>query len=106
MTEEAWQELKDKKAAPKQNKYLNNAAFAENRGLSAEGTPAVDGEAAVEEPLIKVTLKARGHSDIKIKVRPVSNHLSPHLSYEHLLISNPEHDIHEDDQRSSTKLQA
>ncbi|THY50153.1 hypothetical protein D6C98_06104 [Aureobasidium pullulans] len=70
VTEEAWQELKDKKAAPKQNKYLNNAAFADNRGLSAEGTPAVDGEAAVEEPLIKVTLKARGHSDIKIKVRP------------------------------------
>ncbi|KAH0128525.1 hypothetical protein KCU67_g16543, partial [Aureobasidium melanogenum] len=34
------------------------------------GTPAVDGEAVVEEPLIKVTLKAKGHSDIKIKVRP------------------------------------
>jgi len=106
VTEEAWQELKDKKAAPKQNKYLNNAAFAENRGLSAEGTPAVDGEAAVEEPLIKVTLKARGHSDIKIKVRPVSNHLSQHLSHKQLLISNTEHDIHENDQRGSTKFQA
>ena len=106
VTEEAWQELKDKKAAPKQNKYLNNAAFAENRGLSAEGTPAVDGEAAVEEPLIKVTLKARGHSDIKIKVRPVSNHLSQHLSHKHLLISNTEHDIHENDQCGSTKFQA
>ncbi|KAG9683799.1 hypothetical protein KCU95_g13127, partial [Aureobasidium melanogenum] len=73
VTDEAWQELKDKKAAkdaPKPNKYLSNAAAANGRGASTEGTPAVDGEAVVEEPLIKVTLKAKGHSDIKIKVRP------------------------------------
>ncbi|KAH0363838.1 hypothetical protein KCU65_g7117, partial [Aureobasidium melanogenum] len=73
VTDEAWQEAKDKKAAkdaPKPNKYLSNAAAAGGRGASTEGTPAVDGEAVVEEPLIKVTLKAKGHSDIKIKVRP------------------------------------
>ncbi|KAI5240429.1 MFS general substrate transporter [Aureobasidium subglaciale] len=71
VTEEAWQELKDKKAAAsKPKKYLSNAAGADGRDGSAEGTPAVDGEAAVEEPLIKITLKAKGHSDIKIKVRP------------------------------------
>ncbi|KAG9659557.1 hypothetical protein KCU98_g6138, partial [Aureobasidium melanogenum] len=73
VTDEAWQELKDKKAAkdaPKPNKYLTNAAAADGRGGSTEGTPAIDGEAVVEEPLIKVTLKAKGHSDIKIKVRP------------------------------------
>ncbi|KAH0268016.1 hypothetical protein KCU91_g9690, partial [Aureobasidium melanogenum] len=73
VTDEAWQELKDEKAAkdaPKPNKYLSNAAAAGGRGGSTEGTPAVDGEAVVEEPLIKVTLKAKGHSDIKIKVRP------------------------------------
>lgn len=74
VTDEAWQELKDRKAAkdaPRPNKYLSNAAAANSRGGSTEGTPAVDGEAVVEEPLIKVTLKAKGHSDIKIKVRPV-----------------------------------
>ncbi|KAG9601032.1 hypothetical protein KCU77_g1462, partial [Aureobasidium melanogenum] len=73
VTDEAWQELKDEKAAkdaPRLNKYLSNAAAAGGRGGSTEGTPAVDGEAVVEEPLIKVTLKAKGHSDIKIKVRP------------------------------------
>ncbi|KAH0378269.1 hypothetical protein KCU84_g1362, partial [Aureobasidium melanogenum] len=73
VTEEAWQELKDEKAAkdaPKPNKYLSNVAAADGRGGSTEGTPAVDDEAVVEEPLIKVTLKAKGHSDIKIKVRP------------------------------------
>ncbi|KAG9721791.1 hypothetical protein KCU73_g14146, partial [Aureobasidium melanogenum] len=73
VTDEAWQGLKDEKAAkdaPKPNKYLSNAAAADGRGGSTEGTPAVDGEAVVEEPLIKVTLKAKGHSDIKIKVRP------------------------------------
>ncbi|CAD0091971.1 unnamed protein product, partial [Aureobasidium vineae] len=76
VTDEAWQQLKDEKAArdaPKQNKYLSNAAAADGRGASTEGTPAVEGEAAVEEPLIKVTLKAKGHSDIKIKVRPMIN---------------------------------
>lgn len=75
VTDEAWQELKAKKAAkdaPKPNKYLSDMAAADSRRASAEGTPAVDGETAVEEPLIKVTLKAKGHSDIKIKVRPVS----------------------------------
>ena len=75
VTDQAWQELKAKKAAkdaPKPNKYLSDMAAADSRRASAEGTPAVDGEAAVEEPLIKVTLKAKGHSDIKIKVRPVS----------------------------------
>ncbi|KAK6002792.1 hypothetical protein QM012_001542 [Aureobasidium pullulans] len=73
VTDEAWQKLKDQKAArdaPKMNKYLSNASAANGRGCSTEGTPAVDGEAVVEEPLIKVTLKAKGHSDIKIKVRP------------------------------------
>ncbi|KAH0042711.1 hypothetical protein KCU78_g719, partial [Aureobasidium melanogenum] len=73
VTDEAWQGLKDEKAAkdaPKPNKYLSNAAAADGRGGSTEGTPAVDGEAVAEEPLIKVTLKAKGHSDIKIKVRP------------------------------------
>lgn len=86
VTDEAWQELKDKKAAkdaPRPNKYLSNAAAANNRGGSTEGTPAVDGEAVVEEPLIKVTLKAKGHSDIKIKVRPVcfiSSISTPHAS--------------------------
>jgi hypothetical protein len=75
VTDETWQELKNQKAArdaPKPNKYLNDLAAADSRHGSTEGTPAVDGEAAVEEPLIKVTLKAKGHSDIKIKVRPVS----------------------------------
>jgi hypothetical protein len=75
VTDEAWQELKNQKAArdaPKPNKCLNDLAAADSRHGSTEGTPAVDGEAAVEEPLIKVTLKAKGHSDIKIKVRPVS----------------------------------
>jgi hypothetical protein len=75
VTDEAWQDLKAKKAArdaPKPNKYLSDMQAADSRRASAEGTPAVDGEAAVEEPLIKVTLKAKGHSDIKIKVRPVS----------------------------------
>jgi hypothetical protein len=74
VTDEAWQGLKDEKAAkdaPKPNRYLSNATAADGRGGSTEGTPAVDGEAVVEEPLIKVTLKAKGHSDIKIKVRPV-----------------------------------
>ncbi|KAI4715273.1 hypothetical protein E4T48_08552 [Aureobasidium sp. EXF-10727] len=73
VTDEAWQQLKDDKVArdaPKQNKYLSHAAAAGGRGVSTEGTPAVEGEAAVEEHLIKVTLKAKGHSDIKIKVRP------------------------------------
>ncbi|KAI4828057.1 hypothetical protein E4T44_09891, partial [Aureobasidium sp. EXF-8845] len=73
VTDEAWQDLKDKKAAkdaPKPNKYLADIAAADSRRGSAEGTPAVDGEAAAEEPLIKITLKAKGHSDIKIKVRP------------------------------------
>lgn len=89
VTDEAWQQLKDDKVArdaPKQNKYLSHAAAAGGRGASSEGTPAVDGEAAVEEPLIKVTLKAKGHSDIKIKVRPVSffSFISSH-AHEHLL---------------------
>ena len=66
------EEKKAAKDAPKPNKYLSDMAAADSRRASAEGTPAVDGEAAVEEPLIKVTLKAKGHSDIKIKVRPVS----------------------------------
>lgn len=73
MTADWLQKLKEEKAAPKPNKYLSNAAAAEGKGRgSADGTPAVDGETAAEEPLIKVTLKAKGHADVKIKVRPVS----------------------------------
>ena len=108
VTDEAWQELKNKKAAkdaPKPNKYLSNAIGADSRGGSTEGTPAVDGEAVVEEPLIKVTLKAKGHSDIKIKVRPVCFIPSLHLGYTYLLLF-AEYDICQDDQCSTTKFQA
>jgi len=90
VTDEAWQELKAKKAAkdaPKPNKYLSDMAAADSRHASAEGTPAVDGEAAAEEPLIKVTLKAKGHSDIKIKVRPVILHPDLALHIDTLLLT-------------------
>jgi hypothetical protein len=73
VTDETWQELKNKKAAPKANKYLSHTAAAQNTARnSAQGTPAVDADTHAEEPLIKITLKAKGYSDIKIKVRPVS----------------------------------
>lgn len=109
VTDEAWQELKAQKAAkdaPKPNKYLSDMAAANSRHASAEGTPAVDGEAAAEEPLIKVTLKAKGHSDIKIKVRPVSFILCPlYTFYTLLLTMSIEHNFCQDDQCSATELQ-
>lgn len=101
VTDEAWQELKAKKAAkdaPKPNKYLSDMAAADSRRASAEGTPAVDGEAVAEEPLIKVTLKAKGHSDIKIKVRPVSSSLYPLYTFHTLLLTmSIEHNFCQDD---------
>lgn len=105
VTDEAWQQLKAEKAAPKPNKYLD--ASTDNKDADgAEGTPAMDGGATAEEPLIKVTLKAKGHSDIKIKVRPVSYcALAMHASTVKTDI-HTEHDICQNDQCGKKKLQA
>jgi hypothetical protein len=107
VTDEAWQDLKDKKAAkdaPKPNKYLADIAAADSRRGGAEGTPAVDGEAAADEPLIKITLKAKGHSDIKIKVRPVSFYPSlPYVIFTN--VAPAEYNFCQDDQCSTTEFQ-
>jgi hypothetical protein len=108
VTDEAWQDLKDKKAArdaPKPNRYLGDIAAADSRRGSAEGTPAVDGEAAAEEPLIKITLKAKGHSDIKIKVRPVSFFILLYYVCFFTDIAFAEYNFCQNDQRSTTEFQ-
>lgn len=101
VTEELWLKLKEARRRGRNGSSFLNKASTDQ--ASGDNTPMAAGEEAIEkEPIIRITFKAKGFKDIKMKTKPVR---LPMPSDYHILTFGLEYHFRENGERRETPFQ-